>query len=308
MTLSDSRPEMLRGVRIEMYWDGAAAPAVSSPLGDFFCHGLGRMTRFENALFSSPEGRSFNCFVPMPFRTGMKIVLTNETDTALSMVFYDIDYTLNDKHGAEMLYFHSVFCRENPTTIQKDFTLLPRVEGRGRFIGANVGVKPDQERYMRSWWGEGEVKVFLDGDTELPTLSGTGTEDYLGTGWGLREYVNAYQGCHVADTDKFAYCFYRFHVPDPVYFGRDVRVTIQQIGCWDPESRPQMHALGRPVYRAGEGLVPLDLSPAGEADDFGLFERQDDWSSCVYFYLDRPENNLPPLMPVTERIAGLEHE
>lgn len=179
------------------------------------------------------------------------------------------------------------------------------MKGCGRFLGVNIGVMADKERYFTSWWGEGEVKVYLDGDSEFPTLSGTGTEDYIGTGWGQGQYAHLYQGCHLADHENLEYCFYRFHVPDPVYFRKDIRVTIQQIGCWLPDTKPQLHQSGRPVYQAGPGLVEVDLSESGDTGPFGLFERQDDWSSCAYFYLDRPESNLASLDAVDKRVAGL---
>src|SRR5215213_5609743 len=107
MTFPDRSPRMLRSLRIDMYWDGAKTPAVSAPLGDFFGIGLGQTTVFESALFANPEGRSFNCVIPMPFRTGMKIVMTNESKNDLGELFYDVDYTLGDKHPANMLYFHT---------------------------------------------------------------------------------------------------------------------------------------------------------------------------------------------------------
>lgn len=94
ITIDDRRPKMLRGFKLEMFWDGAATPAVSVPLGDFFSLGLGRMTTFHSALFSSPEGRSFNCIIPMPFRTGARIVVTNETDVDLNSFYYDVDCRL----------------------------------------------------------------------------------------------------------------------------------------------------------------------------------------------------------------------
>lgn len=298
-TIRNRSPRMLRGLRIRMYWDGAAKPAVDAPFGDFFGTGLGRMTAFESALFSSPEGRSFNCYIPMPFRAGMKIVVTNESGVDLKSIYYDVDYTLGDKHGPEALYFHAHWRRENPTTLQKDFELLPRVAGKGRFLGVNIGVAADQKLYAKSWWGEGEVKIYLDGDTDLPTLSGTGTEDYIGTGWGQGQYAHRYQGCHVADREKMEYCFYRYHVPDPVYFRKEIRVVIQQIGYLSLESAGAVLASKRPLYRAGAGLEPKDPLAGG------LFERQDDWSSCAYFYLSSPENGLPELAPVEARVAGL---
>jgi hypothetical protein len=303
ITIRDRNPKMLRGIRLDFYWDGAATPAVSVPIGDFFGHGLGRMAAFENALFSSPEARSFNCFIPMPFKTGMKVLVTNETDQDQSMFFYDIDYTIGDPHPENALYFHAHFRRQNPTTLKEDFEILPLVQGRGRYLGALVSVIPDQEKYFRSWWGEGEVKVYLDGDDQFPTLSGTGTEDYIGTGWGQGQYADMYQGCPIADHENFRYSFYRLHVPDPVYFHDNVRVTIQQIGYGNAGVRKQLHEAGNPVYRAGPGLKEIDLAKEG---GLGLFEREDDWSACSYFYLDRPENNLTPLQPLEERLAGLE--
>jgi hypothetical protein len=305
-TISERDSKMLRSLRLDMYWDGAETPAVSAPMGDFYCQPLGRMTTFQNALFSNPEGRSFNCCIPMPFKTGMKIVVTNEGDQDVRMFFYDVNYTLGDQHGEDMLYFHAHWRRENPTTMQKDFELLPRVEGKGRFLGVNIGVAADTEQWYKSWWGEGEVKAYLDGDREFPTLCGTGTEDYIGTAWGQGQYHNLYQGCHIADGQKFEYGFYRLHIPDPVFFYEDIRVTIQQIGCWGPDTKKLMHESGREFYAAGPGLKPVDLSPEGPTGPYGLFERTDDWSSCAYFYLDTPTNDLPPLAPVAERVADLE--
>ncbi|MDQ2841772.1 MAG: DUF2961 domain-containing protein [Acidobacteriota bacterium] len=114
-----------------MFWDGSAKPAVSAPLGDFFSFGLGEMAAFESTLFSSPEGRSFNCYIPMPFKSGMKIVVTNESGKDLAMLFYDVDYTLGDVFDSTTLYFHAYYHHENPTKMQQDFEILPLVKGRG---------------------------------------------------------------------------------------------------------------------------------------------------------------------------------
>ena len=299
MTIPDRSPRMLRGLRIDIYWDGGARPAVSAPLGDFFGVGLGRMATFQSALFSNPEGRSFNCVVPMPFKSAMRIVMTNESGVDLPELFYDVNYTLGDRHPAAMLYFHAHWRRENPTRLQRDYEILPRVAGRGRYLGTNVGVITDRGTYHNTWWGEGEIKIYLDGDKELPTLVGTGTEDYVGTAWGQGQYANLYQGSPVADEGAGAWSFYRYHVPDPVYFRRDVRVTMQQIGYLADHSRGALVREGRRIYRAGPGLVEKDIKTDGK------FERADDWSSCAYFYLDRPENDLPPLAPVARRVEGL---
>jgi Protein of unknown function (DUF2961). len=300
MTINDRSPEMLRGLRLDFYWDGAEAPAVSAPLGDFFGIGLGRTAAFQSALFSNPEGRSFNCCIPMPFRTGMKLVIANESGKDLDMLFYDIDYTLGDVHDDDVLYFHAHFRRENPTREMTDYEILPRILGCGRFLGCNVGVKADTARYFRSWWGEGEVKCYIDGDRELPTLCGTGTEDYIGTGWGQGRYDHLYQGCPVADHDKFEYCFYRQHVADPVLFNEDIRVTIQQIGGWDIPTKKEFFYNGAEIRDTKGNMV--DFAKGKGSVDFGQYERSDDWSSCAYFYLDKPENSLPKLDDVEKRL------
>lgn len=302
MTLNDRSPKMLRGLRLEMYWDGAAVPAVSAPVGDFFGVGLGRIVPFESALFSSPEGRSFNASVPMPFRNGMRIVLTNDTDAPQPQVYYDVDYTLGDQLPADAAYFHAHFRRENPTTLQRDYEILPRIAGRGRYLGANIGVIVDGHRYGSTWWGEGEVKIYLDGDAVMPTLNGTGTEDYIGTGYGQGAYSHRFQGAPIADHEHQRYAFYRYHVNDPVYFRKDIRVTIQQIGfLWSNDGTPEK-PVAPPLYAAGERRRELDLTHLGRAT---LFERADDWSSCVYFYLDQPSGVLPKLGSIEERLAGL---
>jgi hypothetical protein len=299
MTFGDRSPRMLRSLRIDMYWDGAATPAVSAPLGDFFGIGLGRTTAYESALFSNPEGRSFNSVVPMPFRTGMRIVLTNESGEDLPELFYDVNYTIGDRHPAGALYFHAHWRRENPTQLKRDYHILPRVSGRGRYIGTNVGVAVNTRQYFNTWWGEGEIKIYLDGDSTLPTIAGTGTEDYVGTAWGQGQFAQLYQGSPIADERAMQWAFYRYHIPDPVYFRRDIRVTMQQIGYLADHSRGGIIRTGQRLIRAGEGNAEMNVATDGK------FERSDDWSSCAYFYLDRPENGLPPLAPVAERIAGL---
>ena len=241
ITIGDRSPQMLRALRLEMFWDGAAAPAVAVPFGDFFGPGLGQTASFENALFSSPEGRSFNAVVPMPFRTaGAHRPDQRVRSTDLTRVFYDVDYTLGASHGADVLYFHALWRRERPTTLARDFEILPRVEGRGRYLGASVGVITDPS-YGETWWGEGEVKAYLDADTAGPTLVGTGTEDYIGTGWGQGVYTHRYQGAPVADKARRLWAFYRFHVPDPIFFSRACRITLQQIGG---ASKAEVHDAG----------------------------------------------------------------
>lgn len=299
MTFWDRSPRMLRSLRLDIYWDGARTPAVSAPLGDFFGVGLGRTAVFESALFSNPEGRSFNSVVPMPFRSGMRIVLTNESDTDVPELFYDVNYTLGDRHSSGMLYFHAHWRRENPTQLRQDYEILPRLGGQGRYLGTNISVIVNTEEYFNTWWGEGEVKIYLDGDSLLPTLAGTGAEDYVGTAWGQGQYANLYQGSPIADERTMQWTFYRYHIPDPVYFRRDIRVTMQQIGYLADHTRGPITRTGRRLLRTAEEPVEMDTSQDGR------FERSDDWSSTAYFYLDRPKNGLPQLPSVSQRVAGL---
>jgi hypothetical protein len=329
MWLSGTIPrheEQRRLVRLEMYWDGAQTPAVAAPIGDFFGVGLGMLVPFESALFASPEARSYNFTIPMPYRTGAKVVLVNESK-AHALVWYDINYTEVQAHEQDVLYFHAAWRREPRTELGKDFEILPRVKGKGRYLGANLGVIGSPE-YRGTWFGEGEVKVFLDGDTTQPTLVGTGTEDYIGTGWGQGTYRGRIHGSLVSDDKHDLYAFYRFHLDDPVYFHQDCRVTIQQMGNTSTARVRELLEKGvelQPVWvldthggdvlnltgRAPEVHLLLDRPelppfadprhPQGGCN----FYRRDDVSATVYFYLDRPENNLPPLASAEVRLQGL---
>ena len=318
ITVSDRSPHMLRSLRIEMYWDRSDAPAVSSPFGDFFGVSLGRTAAFENALFSNPEGRSFNCAIPMPFRTGARIVVRNESPESLPMLFYDVNFRKVPGWGDEVLYFHTFWQRNPATTLKVDHEILPRVSGRGRFLGANLGVVANP-LYDGSWWGEGEVKVYLDGDGASPTLVGTGTEDYIGTGWGQGTYAHRFQGCLIADAERDEWAFYRYHVPDPVYFGSDCRVTIQQIGGNQKAEVIRLMDQDVPlipitIHEVDTLHLLLEREPVPALTDPDLpdgwtnFYRSDDVSSTAYFYLNRPVSGLPPLQPVAVRTAGLIEE
>jgi len=304
-------PEILRGVRLEMYWDNAGTPAVQAPIGDFFCHSFGKICKFENAFFSSPEGRSFNCIIPMPFREGAKIQAINETDKDITF-FYEVDCTIGDPHDDNILYFHSYWHRENMSTVRRDMTILPKMEGIGRFLGCNLGIR-QKPAFAKFWWGEGEVKIYLDGDKESPTLCGTGTEDYIGTGWGQDHFINAYQGNQFVSekgTEPFKefYGFYRFHVPDPVYFHKDIRVTIQCLGGANTKGVLQaMKEHPEQKYmKAGDGSEYFTTEELEKAEDyFVLVEREDDYCATAYWYLDKPENKLPALPSLTERAKDL---
>ena len=310
LTLRDRSPAMLRALRLRMYWDGAGKPAVDVPLGDFFCASLGEPVAFQSALFSNPEGRSFNCYIPMPFKKGAKITLSNEGKTRVDLLFFDIDFITLATPPANILYFHACWQRASAKPLGTDFELLPTVTGKGRFLGVNVGVKVDAA-YGQTWWGEGEVKMYIDANTKYPTINGTGAEDYIGTGWGEGTFTQLYQGCTLADTAKRQYAFYRFHIPDAIYFYQQFRATIQQIGGGTHEQIKQLIAKGvalQPITIASNtGFTRLLDQPQALTDPnppkgWVNFYRTDNYAATAYFYLDKPESNLKELAKVEERV------
>lgn len=313
-TLRDREPEQLRSLRLRIWWDGASKPAVDVPFGDFFTANLGRTVAFQSALFSSPEGRSYNCVIPMPFRKGAKITLTNEGDKQQGMVYFDIDYIMVASLPDDAQYFHAYWTRQRNNPLKQDFEVLPTLKGRGRFLGMSVGVNADH-RYGNTWFGEGEVKMYLDGDGKYPTINGTGTEDYIGTGWGLGAFSNWYQGCPVADDSTKQYVFYRWHVPDAIYFQKDIRVTLQEIGggsydevlaIWkkgvplDPVSVDD--GPDKPFTRLYEFKKTPQLTDGDFPHGWVNFYRVDDYTAVSYFYFYQPSSNLPPLPGVSRRL------
>lgn len=318
LTVSDRSPEMLRSLKIEMFWDGEEKPAVSVPLGDFFGVGLGKKVAFESALFSDPEGRSFNCFIPMPFKEKAVIRVTNESEKDLHQIFYEINLLEKPLFKEEVLYFHAYWNRELKTKLGEDFTILPKVEGQGRFLGTNIGIFTEQ-LYQDTWWGEGEVKIFLDGDDEFPSLVGSGTEDYVGTAYGQGSFSHQYQGSPVVDAKNGAYAFYRYHIPDPVYFYENIKVNIQQIGGAPKEKVQELVKTGAQLVPITVDHVPhftklfeLKAIPELEDEDFPMgwtnFFRSDDVSATAYFYLNRPGRVLPRLQSVEIRTKNLSSE
>ncbi|MDN3655085.1 DUF2961 domain-containing protein [Ferruginibacter paludis] len=309
-TVRDRSPEMLRSMRLRMYWDNSSKPAVDVPFGDFFGFGLSKMIKFESALFSSPEGRSFNCYIPMPYKTGAKVVITNESNNNIELLFFDIDFIHLVKPDPKALYFHAYWTRQKTSALGSDFEFLPAVKGKGRYLGVNMGVNADK-RYADTWWGEGEVKIYKDGDDKLPGYNGTGSEDYIGTGWGLGTFTNMYQGATIANDSTKQYAFYRFHIPDQVFFNSSFRGTIQQIGGGDLELVRKLIKENVPLKpvtvqsEAGFNRLldnPLDINDAAFPKGWVNFYRIDDYSATTYFYLDKPVTNLAALPEVSERI------
>ena len=291
LTVDDRSPDVLRGVRVQAFWDDATSPAIDAPLGDFFGQMCGQMAVFESVFFASPEARSFVCTLPMQFRRGFRFLLVNDSAVDIAYLYYDVSVTVGETHSPDTGYIHAVARRESATTLQRDYEILPHIAGRGRFLGAHLGVEPDAARYGNSWWGEGEVKIYMNGDTDFPTLCGTGTEDYIGTAWGQGRFTNLYSGAPLDDDAARAYGFYRWHIPDPVYFHTGCRVTVQQIGHAFGDRlrwlRERVRETDEPIFAAGAGQVVADFGDTAPASGV-LFERCDGWSSVAFFLLDVP--------------------
>jgi len=191
ITIPDRSVDALRNMILRMYWDGSEVPSVEVPFGDFFGVAHGRTVDYSSAYTTETLGRGFNCYYPMPFRKHAKITVENDMANGkdMSAFFFQIDYELRDALPANTGYFHAQFHRQNPTTKLQDFVVLEGAEGPGMFIGCVIGIRP----LGPYWWGEGEMKFYMDGDTDYPTICGTGTEDYFNAAWGMGEYVTPYR-------------------------------------------------------------------------------------------------------------------
>ncbi len=317
MTIRHRTEYDLRGLIINMYWDNEEKPAVSVPFGDFFGIGHGKTAVFENALFSSPEAQSFNSLVQMPFKTAAKIEVVNEMERPVSDIFFDVSAQFMDRWDDSFLYFHAYWHRDTLTTLAEDFEILPYIQGKGKYLGTNISVIANP-KYGETWWGEGEVKIYLDGDKEWPTLVGTGTEDYIGTGWGQGVFAHRYQGNPVIDREKRKWAFYRYHIIDPIFFSDDIRVTIQQIGGSSKRDVIDMQNNGIHLIPVSIRDEPGPLKFLYKKDDLDLrdsdypmaswvnFYRSDDWAAVAYFYLDKPSNNLQAIQNKEMRLWNLQ--
>ena len=259
-----------RGEILRIYWDGEETPAVECPLGDFFACGLNEYAPVNSLPICVNPGSAFNCYWTMPFKKGFRITLENRNLKEM-MIFFQITY-IRKPVEEDAGYFHAQFRRENPTEYKKEFTMLDGVEGCGQYVGAYMTWGSNN----KDWWGEGEMKAYIDGDTEFPSICYTGTEDYFNGSYGFVDphtqkygtYTTAYAGfCQAIKPDglwssQTRFGLYRFHITDPIYFSRDIRVTMQALG-----------------WRSGGRYLPL----------------RDDLSCVAYFYLDKPSCKLPPL-------------
>jgi hypothetical protein len=262
---------------LRFYWDDETEPSVEVPLGDFFAAGWGMMDGpFINSISVAVNPRSgFNCFWQMPFRKKCKITVENRNSSGTGL-YYQIDYSLEEVAG-DTQYFHAQFRRVNKLPYKEVFTIVDNI--KGNYVGTYLAHGARQE----GWWGEGEIKFYMDGDLEFPTICGTGEEDYFLGSYGYNEkeidgklyytdFSGLYSGFHVLKDktiDGFIDVFgqYRWHIVDPIRFEKDLKITIQSL-AWRKET-----------------YLPLE----------------DDLASVAYWYQSEPHNRFPEL-PTDEKL------
>jgi hypothetical protein len=268
---------------LRFYWDDETTPSVEVPVGDFFGMGWGQYAALQSLAVCVNPGSAFNCYWPMPFRKKCRITLEN-IDAKEMVLYYQVDYILTEI-PSDAAYFHAQFRRVNPLPYKQNYVLVDSIKGKGQYVGTYMawGV------HNNGWWGEGEIKFFMDSDTDYPTICGTGTEDYFCGSYDFdtrtknaegiaeshyTEFSSPYSGLpqvirgdgHYNIAQRFG--LYRWHIPDPVRFEKGLKVTIQDLG-WRNDGR----------------YLPL----------------QDDISSTVFWYQSEPHGAFPKL-PVKDQL------
>ena len=223
---------------LRMYWDDEQEPSVVAPVGDFFAMGWGKYARISSLAVCVNPGSAFNSYWPMPFRKKARITVEN-LDSKPMTLYYQIDYA-QTQIPKDAAYFHAQFRRVNPVPFKQVYTILDDVRGKGQYVGTYLA----WGSHNNGWWGEGEIKFYMDGDHEFPTINGTGTEDYFGGSYDFvnkekkqyEEFSSPYSGLpQVIRPDGLyqsqeRFGLYRWHIMDPVRFDNDLRVTIQALG------------------------------------------------------------------------------
>jgi len=260
---------------LRFYWDNETEPSIECPVGDFFACGWGKYAQINSLAVCVNPGSAFNCYWPMPFRKHARVTLENIDDRAMNL-YYQINYE-ETSIPRNTAYLHAQFRRESPLADKGIYTILDGVKGRGHYVGTYLA----WEVHSPGWWGEGEIKFFLDGDKEFPTIAGTGTEDYFCGSYnfdtkgpdGKNRYTvfsTPYSGlAQVLPADKVyepgqRFGLYRWHLVDPVRFEKDLKVTIQALG-----------------WQSGGRYLQLE----------------DDIASVAFWYQTEPHAKFPALPP-----------
>ena len=262
---------------IRMYWDDEKEPSVECPVGDFFCMGWTKYAPLQSLAVAVNPGSAFNCYWTMPFRKHCRITMENLDDEDM-VLYYQVDYTLASVPD-DAAYFHAQFRRVNPLPYKTDYVIVDSIHGKGQYVGTYLAYGSNSN----GWWGEGEIKFFMDGDKQFPTICGTGTEDYFCGSYDFdtqkknaagvetsayTEFCSPYSGLpqvirgdgHYDSQQRFG--LYRWHITDPIRFDKNLKVTIQSLG-----------------WRSGGRYLPL----------------KDDIASVAYWYQTEPHAPFPKL-------------
>jgi hypothetical protein len=275
---SANHQEML----LRIYWDGEEKPGVEAPVGDFFANCFGKRSEVMSLPVIVEDADSYNCFWQMPFRKSARIEIVNQSDKPISLLYYNIDWIKRDALPKNTPYFYAQYRQEYPVESGKDYTIL-ETKGKGHFVGAVLAVRSRSP----SWFGEGDEKIWIDGEDQ-PSIWGTGTEDYFLSAWGLQTTSTPYFGTPYFDQWGIVgghTSAYRWHLSDPVVFQRAIKVAIEHWGWISPDENPDYKSMS-------------------------WNEREDDYSSVAFWYQQgRPtfearapggkERTLPSLERVT---------
>ncbi len=263
-------PNHWRKLVFRVYWDGEDTPSVEVPIGDFFCSGWTVRCNVTSLPVAVNPAGGFNCYWEMPFRQSARITVENLTSEEIKGFYYQINYTLTDVPD-NAAYFHAQWRRSNPLPYKTVHTLVDGIQGQGQYVGTYIAWGVNNN----GWWGEGEIKFYMDGDDEWPTIVGTGTEDYFGGAWNFEfpqgqygVFSSPFSGMpQVIKPDGLyqsqqRFGLYRWHIMDPIRFQQDLRVTIQALG-----------------WRGARGYLPM----------------KDDIASTVFWYQTEPHAPFPAL-------------
>ena len=265
-------PEWWRRLVVRFYWDGEETPSIEAPIGDLFCNGWCKRCNINSAPISVNPAGGMNSYWEMPFRKSARITIENLWDEPVGGYYYQITYALTEV-PKDAAYFHAQWRRNNPLPEKQVHTLLDGVKGHGHYVGTYLAWQVNNN----GWWGEGEVKFYMDGDTDFPTICGTGTEDYFGGAWnfehphgeygvfstpylGMPQVITAQTEGMYQGNQRFG--MYRWHIMDPIRFEEDLKVTIQALG-----------------WRSGGRYLPL----------------KDDIASTSFWYQAEPHAPFPAL-------------
>jgi hypothetical protein len=256
-----------RACVLRFYWDGESTPSIEVPMTDFFAVGHDQFARVNSLAVVVNPTSALNCYWPMPFKRHAKVTFTNDSDKDLDLLAYQMTYAKTEIPD-EAAYFHAQWRRSVTERSSPVHTIVDGLKGPGRYAGTFLA----WTQLSDGWFGEGEVKFYIDGDREFPTICGTGTEDYFGGSYGFPEiYSTAYNGCvlkHAGEDGPTKWSLYRWHLMDPINFSSDLRVSIQALGWW-PTAKYQ----------------PLS----------------DDVASVAYWYQREPHAEFPALPHLTQR-------